>query len=557
MTEIAEQPEVVQSVRDAVIPPKKKLWQALHNSEFYTKSYEDFDKQFSTPEQVGKLHSALHNADYYTKPVEDFTNQFFSPEKKSTIGNAVQPTSPSSNTGSHPFQSSLQNTNDPLGLGQAQSIGNSPAANPADRVMFYPNGKEVTVTDKIDPQVQYLRDANTRKLAGNRQYMASVLQGMQQKRHSDILALADPGSTQSRQLVADEKQKQVDDSKNDYKGNISLSDRLAAGQNSLTRGMGSMAKGVFRTANTIAKAVTPDALINGNRYDEALQKYTDAIDGAVKFVSDLHPLKDNEEATINKSTINGAINGLAEFAPAVATAERTGGMSFFFNDYEKGYENIDKISKDKGLEISEPAKQVYAITQGAISATLMTHNLHHLLGNANERATQSIIDKASNEAIGYMAKKGEDFSHEALKKASTVTLDNIENRVKNYGIQSLKGTATSVGDMTAMEALKIGTDKLANTATGKRVFNTDDAPERMQEAIKNGALFGAAGAIVKSPTLLSEGSPERNSVIESLYKDTSPENVQNIKGALEDHLTGNGLNTDDISHAHNIVDQII
>jgi len=56
---------------------KYKLWENLNGSGYYTKSFEDFNKQFSTPEQQAKLYDALYSNGYYTKSGEEFTQQFF------------------------------------------------------------------------------------------------------------------------------------------------------------------------------------------------------------------------------------------------------------------------------------------------------------------------------------------------------------------------------------------------------------------------------------------------------------------------------------------------
>jgi len=57
---------------------KYKLWQGLSDKKLYTKSYEDFDKQFSTDKAIGGLYDALSTRKLYTKSKEDFSNQFFS-----------------------------------------------------------------------------------------------------------------------------------------------------------------------------------------------------------------------------------------------------------------------------------------------------------------------------------------------------------------------------------------------------------------------------------------------------------------------------------------------
>jgi hypothetical protein len=57
-------------------PPRKKLWNLMRTKELYTKSYEDFDTQFNTPEQMDKLHKFLTDKQLYTKTSDDFKNQF-------------------------------------------------------------------------------------------------------------------------------------------------------------------------------------------------------------------------------------------------------------------------------------------------------------------------------------------------------------------------------------------------------------------------------------------------------------------------------------------------
>ena len=70
-------------------PPKKKLWKSLSDKHLYTKSYEDFGKQFSTPESIDKLHKVLTEKELYTKNTDDFKSQFFSdltPQVKKKVG---------------------------------------------------------------------------------------------------------------------------------------------------------------------------------------------------------------------------------------------------------------------------------------------------------------------------------------------------------------------------------------------------------------------------------------------------------------------------------------
>ena len=75
--EVQEQEPVQQD------PPKKKLWKSLNADKLYTKSYEEFEKQFSNPESITKLHQSLSNDHLYTKGEAEFNKQFFSDIKPS------------------------------------------------------------------------------------------------------------------------------------------------------------------------------------------------------------------------------------------------------------------------------------------------------------------------------------------------------------------------------------------------------------------------------------------------------------------------------------------
>ncbi len=63
-------------------PPKKKLYDGLVKEKLYTKSFDEFQKQFSTPEAIDKLHKGLQEESLYTKTNKDFQDQYFPDVKK-------------------------------------------------------------------------------------------------------------------------------------------------------------------------------------------------------------------------------------------------------------------------------------------------------------------------------------------------------------------------------------------------------------------------------------------------------------------------------------------
>ena len=63
----------------------KALYEQLNKDGLYTKSYEEFNKQFSTPEKLYTLYTTMKSDGFYTKPIEEFKKKFWDAPIKSTI----------------------------------------------------------------------------------------------------------------------------------------------------------------------------------------------------------------------------------------------------------------------------------------------------------------------------------------------------------------------------------------------------------------------------------------------------------------------------------------
>lgn len=80
---------------------RKKLYQGLVDEGLYSKSYEEFENQFSDPESRRKLYGGLVDENLYSKGYEDFEVQFFSDlQKKNPDGTSSTEFSTPSPTGS-------------------------------------------------------------------------------------------------------------------------------------------------------------------------------------------------------------------------------------------------------------------------------------------------------------------------------------------------------------------------------------------------------------------------------------------------------------------------
>jgi hypothetical protein len=75
----------------------KSLYKQLSSDKLYTKSYDDFVKQYGNPEGQKELFNKLSSDDLYTKSEEEFVSQYWSPLKKKepTVSNSTLPAAPS------------------------------------------------------------------------------------------------------------------------------------------------------------------------------------------------------------------------------------------------------------------------------------------------------------------------------------------------------------------------------------------------------------------------------------------------------------------------------
>lgn len=69
----------------------KSLYKQLSSDKLYTKSYDEFVKQYGNPEGQKELFNKLSSDDLYTKSEEEFINQYWAPVKKKASLNHQEP----------------------------------------------------------------------------------------------------------------------------------------------------------------------------------------------------------------------------------------------------------------------------------------------------------------------------------------------------------------------------------------------------------------------------------------------------------------------------------
>lgn len=116
-------------------PPKKELYKRLNSDGVYTKSYEEFEQQFSSPDKQEKLYQKLNSDGKYTKPKEEFISRFFTDVKKKV------PTTPSKSISNTPMEKLESN-------GETTSLGG-----------VEPNGFPAIDTNSIAPDFDKMKPA--------------------------------------------------------------------------------------------------------------------------------------------------------------------------------------------------------------------------------------------------------------------------------------------------------------------------------------------------------------------------------------------------------------
>lgn len=89
-------------------PPYKKLWKGLVDEGLYSGNFEDFQKKYSTSQEIEKLHKGLIEENLYSKGVDDFYTQYFPELKKKDIQSPGQNLQNGGQAGTSPAQSPSQ-----------------------------------------------------------------------------------------------------------------------------------------------------------------------------------------------------------------------------------------------------------------------------------------------------------------------------------------------------------------------------------------------------------------------------------------------------------------
>ena len=269
------------------------------------------------------------------------------------------------------------------------------------------------------------------------------------------------------------------------------------------------------------------------------------------------PSEDQEENYSNKPFLS-QLHALAEFIPASIGAAQTAGATFFLNGYGSGLNEVKKM-KQEGVEFKNGSDDVYALGRGLVDWMLMSRlNSHTMFSKFPQALRDNVVKKLSMEAIGDIAKSGEKATAEEVLNLFKKKALDFDTKFRQLGTNYVKSYAMTAVDLNALNAANYGLGKIANKVSGTEMFQ--QTPEDLLEGAKNiltleAPIFASFGA-VKGAGQLFRKSEYTNDVISSLYKNSSPENVDAIKRELAVNLENRGLSKEEIQKSVEQVDRL-
>lgn len=446
---------------------KQKLFESLKSKGLYTKSFDDFNSQFSDSEKVDKLYQKLSSKGLYTRSGSEFTDQFFPDLKKkgssegSDNGEEISGTpasiSQDNSTENIPRQVNIRPDNFGLNTTNPTAIGSSLTSSGDNPFDINPKAKPVT------PGLESAMSAYA---------------GAQGRENANKI----------NQLSANKPQEQVSID------NENVGSRSGYVGNKLLQGIGSIASGLIdlglNAGKTlpvgIAGGIANDAVIGEYRKNIA-PKVRDYLKEKVGFEVDK-----GAEKTYDNEFITSSIGGLAQSAPAMLS----GYTGLLLQGYDSGIQSINN-SDPNGL-LDEETKTIYGSGLGLVQSALEKVGLDKIMKGNTTILSRILFDKAVREAAEKSSGK---VTGDLLEQYINNNIKGITGLFAKGGAKAVEGFLAEFGTGASQETAAIGSEFLLNEATGKPIFDTSKE-ETWDGFIKRVAYAGAqegVGGFIMGP----------------------------------------------------------
>lgn len=583
----SEQPaqQAAQNAQPTPQTPNYKLWKGLNDQGLYTKTYNNFTSQFSTPDRVNKLFEQMSQAGLYTKDAESFHQQFFA-NVPSQSANDAKGYYNALNRAGYPvgtYQQYATGLQNPIfvnkvysglmaaGYNQSQlgtltDFRNKMLATQIDAPMGDSNNSLFALlnhtnvaqehpTAPIKPVTPGLPAYNP-----NKQQQINKLnellnsQKAIQNTKAQVYPNALPADTRSlyEALPADQKQDflnspqfglaNLDNLKNmtpdDFK-HWQYMNETTAGQ--MQRGLQysgmKLSQGAIQIGEGAAHVVTlPVSLFT----DKASNAITNASDWAQDHAT--FGLTKGDVMDIEANPINKGLGDFIQILPSVWGGEATGAKKIIFGlqGVGQGKQMIDQTNA------SPTAKALFPLATGIVNSVFMGDAGETIFAKLPNPIRTNIVNEVTAKAIKDAA--GQEITPELLQNEANTVLQKIKGGSINY----IKTLGRTTADLSALNNANWALQKATNAIDGKQVFDTRGSI--MQNIIGNIGESAKQAALFSLPGAFASYSKPNDFIADKLVQD--PSQAEQIKSDLTVYGLQNGWSQDEIQAANVHVDKI-
>jgi len=311
-----------------------------------------------------------------------------------------------------------------------------------------------------------------------------------------------------------------------------------------TKGALQVVKGAAYLAQLGKNAQAGLGFTDTHDFDNAFKK----ADTATDFLSK------GDQARVEDSKVMSNLGGLAEYIPAMAAAEGTGGATLYLQGMGQGKETMDKAEAN-GAKINPVVKNAFILGTGAVNGFLMGEAGSSIFKSLGTGLKNDVVSEITANAIKEAAGKeitAQGFT-DLLKKGAKDWQDKALQAGTNY----LKNTQHAIVNLGALNVADFALKKGVDATTDQPVFNETpgNLVEGLGNVIKTGAMFGAAGSI-GDITKLTPFSQYKNAVVDNLLHDSSDENVAKTKEFIAQQGQQQGWSPEEIQATNAHVDEL-
>lgn len=313
-----------------------------------------------------------------------------------------------------------------------------------------------------------------------------------------------------------------------------------------TKGTAQIAKGASYLADM---GVNPLSYATGAGNPQ-IDKAFNAVDKNTNF-----GLTKGDQQRMADNPITANLGGLAEFLPAAVGAGSTGGATFYLQGLGQGKDAIDQAEKS-GVQVNPLVKNAFILGTGAVNGYLMGD-----LGNSMFKSLPAGLRgdiTASITADAIKKASGKELTGDAFKSLLDDGAKEFTDKLARGGIETLEAYKHAVTNLSALSGANFALKKGVDITNGTPVFNEklgDLASNLNDVATKQAPFFAIPGAI-EGASKLTPYSDYKNTVVESLMKDSSPENVEKVKNDIAQYGQQNGWKPEEIQATVDHTDKI-